>query len=164
MRRQGRICALQILYQLDLHKQLPIGGAVPVDAAAVEAAMQLYWESFDPVEAGAQRFTKRLVEGLAGALQTVDAALTQAAHHWKLERMDRVDRNLLRLAAYEMLCCSDIPRSASLNEAVELAKCFSGAQAAAFVNGVLDHVEAVTPEPQHEVEVDVVQQQVRRHA
>ena len=107
-----------------------------------------YWENFDPVDPADQQFAERLVHGAAGQIAELDAALATASHHWKVTRMDKVDRNLLRLGAYEILRCADIPRSASINEAIEIAKRFCGNDSAKFINGVLDqlHKEAGDPE------------------
>jgi N utilization substance protein B len=137
MRRRGRVCALQILYQLDLAKEL---AADTFNPEAVRTAIGRYWQSFDPVDAEDEAFAERLVMGVAREVVAMDAALSAVSHHWKIARMDRVDRNVLRLAAYEMLRCPDIPRAASINEAIEIAKRFSNNDAAAFINGVLDQL------------------------
>lgn len=150
MRRRGRVCALQILYQMDLNRLFERDGRPlpPPSAAVVHEALQLYWENFDPVDPADQLFAERLVHGAAREIAELDAALATASHHWKVTRMDKVDRNLLRLGAYEILRCADIPRSASINEAIEIAKRFCGNDSAKFINGVLDqlHKEAGDPE------------------
>ena len=142
MRRRGRVCALQILYQMDLNRLFERDGRPlpPPSAAVVHEALQLYWENFDPVDPADQLFAERLVHGAAREIAELDAALATASHHWKVTRMDKVDRNLLRLGAYEILRCADIPRSASINEAIEIAKRFSGNDSAKFINGVLDQL------------------------
>jgi N utilization substance protein B len=142
MRRRGRVCALQILYQMDLNRLFERNGRPlpPPSVAAVDQALQLYWENFDPVDPADQAFAERLVHGAAREIAELDAALAGASHHWKVTRMDKVDRNLLRLGAYEILRCADIPRSASINEAIEIAKRFSGNDSAKFINGVLDQL------------------------
>jgi N utilization substance protein B len=137
MRRRGRVCALQILYQLDLAKELDDEERT---TRTINAAIQRYWGSFDAVSPEDQRFAERIVHGVARDLEAIDAALAAVSHHWKVARMDKVDRNLLRLAAYEILRCPDIPRAASINEAIEIAKRFSGNESAAFINGILDRL------------------------
>lgn len=136
MRRRGRVCALQILYQLDLAKQLREG----VSTRDVDKAIFAYWRSFETVGLDDQDFAERLVHGVVRDLKHIDEALAGVSHHWKVNRMDKVDRNLLRLAAYEILRCADIPRAASINEAIEIAKRFSGNESAAFINGILDQL------------------------
>lgn len=137
MRRKGRECALQILYQLDVGRLLDV-----VDAAGVDAAVQRYWNSFEPVSPDVRDFAERLVQGVVAALSDVDAAIGEVSHHWRLGRMSAVDRSLLRLAAYEILRCPDIPRAASINEAIEIAKRFGGPESASFINGILDKLGA----------------------
>lgn len=129
MRRRSRECALQILYQLDLTSEPDL-----------ESAISAYWDSFDkdiPVD---REFAERLVRGVVARLTDVDAVISKVSAHWKVGRMAKVDRNLIRLASYEILHCPDIPAAASINEAIELAKRFSGDGAASFVNGVLDQI------------------------
>ena len=137
MRRKGRVCAFQILYQMDLARDLQ---NEPADRVQVNAAIKRYWESFDAVGPDDQAFAQRIVHGVAEALPAIDEALANASHHWKVTRMDKVDRNLLRVAAYEILRCADIPRAASINEAIEIAKSFSGNESTAFINGILDQL------------------------
>jgi len=137
MRRRARECALQILYQLD------VGSYFNREAAPegeLEAAMIRYWESFESVSSLERGFAERLVRGVAGEVAALDASIAAVAQNWRVDRMDAVDRNLLRLAAYEILRCPDVPRTVSINEAIEIAKRFSGSQAAAFINGVLDQL------------------------
>jgi transcription antitermination protein NusB len=81
-----------------------------------------------------------LVEGVASHLEELDALIVRYSEHWRLERMVAVDRNLLRLAAYELLYQSGIPPKVVINEAVELAKRYGTEVSGAFVNGILDHI------------------------
>lgn len=143
MRRRARECALQILYQLDMTEPAE-GGAIEFDR--VDEAVRAYWESFEPASDEERKFAERIARGVAAEIDAIDRELTAVSQNWKLSRMERVDRNLLRLAAYEILRCPDIPKAASINEAVEIAKRFSGRDAAAFINGVLDKLEKGTGE------------------
>lgn len=144
MRRRGRSCALQILYQLDLARELEAHAFVE---SAVRSAMARYWHNFESVGPEDERFAERLVLGVAGSVASLDGALSEVSQNWRVDRMDKVDRNVLRLAAYEMLFCPDIPRSASINEAVELTKRFSGEESAGFINGILDRLAPDKAEP-----------------
>ena len=139
MRRRGRICALQILYQLDLARQL---GAKQkkLSPAQIERAMQAYWASFDPVGAEDESFAERLVHGVANHVAALDEALSGVSHHWSITRMGKVDRNLLRQSAFEILFCPDVPAAVTINEAIEIAKLFSSSDAASFMNGMLDQL------------------------
>ena len=144
-RTRSREFALQILYQLDMQKLLDGDdkshtSANPKWAARVSAAFDDYWASFEAVAADDKAFAERLVRGVAAELHTIDEAIATASRRWKIARMDKVDRNVLRLAAYELLRCPDIPRAASINEAIEIAKRFSGQDSAAFINGILDQL------------------------
>jgi N utilization substance protein B len=137
MRRQGRVCALQILYQLDLSGALDTGRPA---SAEVDEAIVRYWSSFSHASQLDQQFAERLVRGVAADLSGLDEAITGVSRNWKVTRMETVDRNVMRIAAYEILRCPDIPRAASINEAIEIAKRFSGQESAAFINGVLDQL------------------------
>jgi N utilization substance protein B len=134
-RRRGREIALQILYQLDVQEQL-----------SDEQALALFWKHFaeNPPEAEtgdgdeARAFAEQLVRGVREKLQEIDALLTKASKNWRLERMARVDRNLLRLALWELKWSADVPAKVAINEAIEIAKRYGTAESPAFVNGILD--------------------------
>jgi transcription antitermination factor NusB len=123
----GRILAVQALYQYDIRGKAFLkefedfvkqSGAGPEVAAMGE---ELFFNCLD-------------------RLEETDAAIAQAAQHWKLSRLAAVDRAVLRLGAYELLFKSDLPPKVAIDEAVRLAKRFSTADSGAFVNGVLDHI------------------------
>jgi N utilization substance protein B len=116
-----------MLYQLDL---------CGLDATVVT---RLYWEHLG-VAAERDEFADELVIGCANSQEQLDAKIRGVSKHWRLERMARVDRNIIRLATYELMHQPDIPRRVTLNEAVELAKRFGNEESPAFVNGVLDRI------------------------
>jgi N utilization substance protein B len=116
-----------MMYQLDLSGEDP------------EKAVTLYQQYLGQA-ADADEFAIDLVRGCAAALEEIDAKIREVSKHWRLERMARVDRNILRLATYELLKLPDVPRRVTLNEAVELAKRFGDENSPAFVNGVLDRI------------------------
>ena len=137
MRRRARECALQILYQLDVQSEMEQGRLSPEQ---VRAAIERYWESFETVSPEEKAFAERLAEGVASSVADLDQAIGAVSHHWKMSRMDKVDRNLIRLAAYEILHCPDIPRSVSINEALEIAGRYGGGDSVPFINGILDQL------------------------
>ena len=126
-RRKAREAALQVLYQMDLTGQ------------TAERALSLYWAHLG-VGSGARDFAETLVRGYAAHGDEVDARIRDVSHHWRLERMARVDRNILRLGTCELMQMDDVPRRVTLNEAVELAKRFGRDGSPSFVNGVLDRI------------------------
>lgn len=126
-RRSGREAALQMLFQLE-------GSAV-----SAEQAIKLFWPSFEADPEG-RPYADTVVRGVEEKLAELDATITKASANWRLERMSRVDRNILRLGTWELLTRTDIPRAVVLDEAVELAKAFGTAESSAFVNGVLDRI------------------------
>jgi N utilization substance protein B len=128
-RRQAREMALQMLYQSD------VGGAEGEQVLA----------EFRPTEysGDAERafsYARSLVEGTLSHRQEIDELIRQQAEHWRLERMPPVDRNILRLAVYEFLYQTDVPKLVILDEAIELAKEFGSEQSGRFVNGLLDGI------------------------
>jgi N utilization substance protein B len=127
-RRKARELAVQLLYQHDLAKTDPL------------EAMTLFWEHF-PVDLEVREFCRQLVLGTVDRLALIDEFLSEASENWSLHRMSVVDRNILRLATYELLDRLDIPPSVSLNEAIEIAKKYSTPDAAVFINGVLDRIK-----------------------
>ena len=130
-RSQSREFALQILYQMDITGDPP------------EELLAVFWSvQEEPSEEQVKNFTAQLVKGVADNLKSLDIKISAYATNWQLKRMAVVDRNILRLSCFEMLFREDIPPKVSINEAVELAKKYSGQEAGKFVNGVLDRVKA----------------------
>ena len=138
MRRRGRECALQILYQMDLNGDLCADKVLTSENK--NDAMNAYWSSFEAVKPQTREFSERLVQGVLAELLQLDKAISENSKNWKISRMDKVDLNLLRMAAFEILYCPDIPKAASINEALEIAKRFSEHDAASFINGILDNI------------------------
>lgn len=123
-RRKAREVALRVLFQIDLGRH------------TVESAWPLAVEGED-LPPASLTFARELAEGVVAHSAEIDALLSQYSEGWKVSRMAGVDRNILRLAAYELLHRPDIPASATINEAVELAKVYGTEDSPRFINGVL---------------------------
>jgi transcription antitermination protein NusB len=129
-RRSGRAYALQLLYARD--------GDPGTDVAGSAAS---WAEAFDlELDRAAQTFARELVAAAAEHGSQIDALIGSASKNWRIDRMSRVDRNILRLGACELVAFRDVPVKVVINEAVELAKRFGTAESSAFVNGVLDRI------------------------
>jgi N utilization substance protein B len=120
--------------------QLDSSGFAPSAADALALFRASAFEPDEALDDEVLTFAGQLVSGTVSNLAGVDAALQRTAQHWRLERMAKVDRNILRLAAYELLFARDVPARAVLNEAIELAKKYGTEESGAFVNGILDRV------------------------
>ena len=129
-RRTGRSYALQLLYARD------------GDASNDLASAAVNWvDTFElEVDGPAQNFARDLVAAAVGRAAEIDELIVSASKNWRIERMSRVDRNILRLGACELLAFRDVPVKVVINEAVELAKRFGTGESSAFVNGVLDRI------------------------
>lgn len=130
-RHKSRQRALQILFQWDLRHQ------PPEEAIAAYYTTLYSEESDEPVEA--DPFTEQLVRGTAAKVSDLDREIVRHSENWRIERMPAVDRNLLRMAVYEMTELGT-PPAVVIDEALELARRFSGDDSVPFVNGVLDAV------------------------
>ncbi|HNX35448.1 MAG TPA: transcription antitermination factor NusB [Kiritimatiellia bacterium] len=153
-RRQGREWALQMLFQTDLNPGMDIDMVIPKfwrqqwtcqmeeaenqDVAVEQDESKSVEDRVAPQKI--RQFTEKLVRGVLGHLDEIDAKLKSYTQNWPLHRMGSVERNVLRLAFYEMIYCADVPPAVVLNEAIDLAKYFSNADAGRFVNGVLDRL------------------------
>ena len=137
-RRQAREIALQILYQLDGEEQLSDQQAVALFWKNLAAELDEQEGAPTQLDATHREFAERLVLGARKHLAEVDGLIGQASRNWRIERMARVDRNLLRLAVYELKYAADVPHKAAINEAIEIAKRFGTAESPAFINGILD--------------------------
>jgi N utilization substance protein B len=139
-RRRARILALQLLYQMDL------------TGDPLEESIELLWGDKD-LDEEVRSFAEDLVRGVVAHRDRIDELIASGSEHWKLERMALVDRNILRLALYEILFRADIPVAVSINEAIEMAKHFSTEESGAFINGILDHiVHTLQPAPLKETQ------------
>jgi len=130
-RRLARETALQVLFQRDLTKE-----------SLITSEIVEHWAEEFVVPETSRPFAQELVAGTIANLEKIDQTIASFAQDWTLSRMANVDRNVMRLATYEILFCPDIPGRVSLNEAIELAKRFGGEESANFVNGILDRVVA----------------------
>jgi transcription antitermination protein NusB len=133
-RRTGRERALQALYQLEM------APGTPADALSAAWAAAASEPEGGRVDAEAQKFAQELVVGVVEHRDEIDRLIEQHSHNWRLDRMSRIDRNVLRLGIFELKYRPDIPKKVSLNEAVELGKNFGTEESSAFVNGLLDRV------------------------
>ncbi len=136
-RRRARELALAVLYAMDLNPVTPKEG------------LRRHLSSFGDAELDGEGmdFALELVTGACDHRDDLDRIISMASRNWRLSRMAAVDRNLLRMAAFELHHRPDIPTRATLNEAVELAKRFGSTESRAFVNGVLDRIAALVPSP-----------------
>src|SRR5258708_6174821 len=133
-RHSGREAALQMVFQLE------------ASGAAAEEVITLFWRSFDDdADPEGRSYADEIVRGVAEKQAELDSAIRAASANWRLERMTRVDRNILRVGTWELAHRPDVPGAVVLDEAVELAKVFGSEGAGAFVNGVLNRI-AETPD------------------
>ena len=127
-RTEAREYALQLLYKYDIT-------AEPV------TELDLFWVEDKEIAPPVNDFALQLVSGAIKHQEQIDKKISGFAANWELKRMAAVDRNVLRLAAFELLYLEDIPAKVSINEAVDLAKKYSGEEAGKFVNGILDSIK-----------------------
>jgi N utilization substance protein B len=130
IRRTGRAYALQLLYARDGDASTDLSNAASAWASEFELEI-------DPA---AQSFARELVAAAVTRTAEIDDLIAGASKNWRIDRMSRVDRNILRLGACELVAFKDVPVKVVINEAVELAKRFGTAESSAFVNGVLDRI------------------------
>jgi N utilization substance protein B len=128
-RRLAREIALQVLFQLDFAK----------DNSDLDQVAELWGEEFT-VPKSSIAFAQELIKGTIENLAEIDRKIAALSEGWAVERMANVDRNIMRLAAYEIFFRDDIPERVSINEAIELAKRFGSEESAKFINGILDHL------------------------
>ena len=139
-RRRAREFVLQALYAADICELAPSLALEQLWAEQMEAEEL----TTRPAEAEDIAFAERLAEGVESRREEIDRLIEGASLNWRLPRMPVVDRNILRLAGFELLACQDIPVSVSINEAVELAKKFGEKDSRSFINGILDRIAAET--------------------
>jgi transcription antitermination protein NusB len=127
-RRKSRQAALQALFLMEMN----------TDKTPAQS-LETFLENF-PVKGKSQPFFSRLYEGVCEHKGEIDYIIQGHSEHWRLERMSRVDCNILRLAVFELVYCSDVPPRVAINEAIDLGKQFGSDESGAFINGILDSI------------------------
>jgi len=126
-RRQARELAMQALFYMDIRKD------------ASEETLEYFCDCFCPSKKS-RPFFRKLVNGVLGKKGQIDALVERFSQNWNISRMSCVDRNVMRIAIYEMLYCDDIPPKVSINEAVDIGKKFGTQESGAFINGIMDSI------------------------
>jgi len=134
-RRHVRESALKMLYEADIRGE-------PLDAA-----LEGFWEMSQPTGEAERRAAEELARGVETHRAVLDERISAAALNWKLDRMGYVDRNILRLGAYEIIFRPDVPPVVSIDEAVEIAKDYGTHDSPKFVNGILNKIKETAAHP-----------------
>ena len=127
IRRRARELAMQALFYMDSRSN------------SSQELVEQFCQNFSPSPKMIPFFLK-LVEGVLKTQPKIDALIEQYSKHWKIHRMSLVDRNVMRIAIYELLYCGDIPAKVSINEAVDIGKKFGTEESGAFINGIIDSI------------------------
>jgi N utilization substance protein B len=130
-RTKARETALQALYQMDLSE------------GDIDESLTSFMQGLG-VGHAVKEYAELLVRGVFSRSEEVDGLIKEFSEHWTMDRMVAVDRNILRIAVYELVFCPDVPHLAIIDEAVELAKKFGTEDSGAFINGILDSVAKAT--------------------
>ncbi len=138
-RSRSRENALQALYFMDIRQNIS------------KEMLELYCQSFSPSKK-AQSFFFQLVDGVMDARSQIDSIIERFSSHWRIERMACVDRNVLRIAIYEMMFCGDIPPKVTINEAINIGKKFGTDESGAFINGILDSIRIAAENGEIQIE------------
>ena len=141
-RRKSRELAMQALFYIDMSRN---------DSHDL---LDRFCKNFSPSREVLPFFYK-LVNGVLQARSDIDTIIERFSDNWKLSRMSCVDRNVMRIAVYELLCCSDIPYKVSINEAIDVGKKFGTEESGAFINGILDSIRMALENEELEIEVDI---------
>jgi transcription antitermination protein NusB len=111
-----------------------------------QGALDAAWTAHDdegPRDPAADEFARELIAGVQANLADIDKVIEEHSHNWRLDRMQRIDRNVLRIGVFELKHLPEIPRKVTINEAVELAKTFGNEASSSFINGLLDRIAGV---------------------
>lgn len=145
-RQRARGAALQVLFALDVRKSLfreegdlPISLSSDTNSGGVIEEVIMGAIDHMEIPRSSVSFLRELVDGVSASIHRIDDKIDESAHNWRLERMSVVDRNVLRIAVWEIMK-GDTPAAVAIDEAVELARRFGGESSPAFVNGILDSV------------------------
>ena len=134
LRRKSRELALQFFFGHDFQGR-------SCEQGDLQQELELFTTHFDTGKKSLA-YAEEIIRGVCGHWDELDELLARHAHNWRMERMAAVDRNVLRIAAWEMLYNEEVPPQVAINEALEIAKRYSNADAVAFINGILDSLHA----------------------
>ena len=126
-RRKAREIALQALFQADFHE------------SDYRESLAIFWKEQSQAD-DVLEFANQLVRGVLGTLPEIDGMIEACSDHWRVHRMSRVDRSILRLSAYELAAIPEIPFKVTIDEAIELGKKYGTSESGAFINGILDNL------------------------
>ena len=115
--------------------------------------VERFCDCFNPPDR-ARPFFLELVRGVLSALGQLDSIIERFSKNWRISRMSPVDRNIIRIAAYEIICCSDIPAKVSINEAIDIGKKFGTEESGAFINGIIDSIRIAHEKEDFQIEID----------
>lgn len=142
--------AMQLLYQIE------VSHTPPEDAIPLYYGLFSHEEHLDfEIPMASRPFAEELVYGVETHLADIDKTLERSSRHWRLERMTLIDKNILRIALYEMFYLKEIPPKVSINEAIEVGKSFGTEDSRAFINGILDHILSSMPGKEKEENASV---------
>jgi N utilization substance protein B len=141
-RRNSRELAMQALYYMDMRQD---------DS---DEMLDHFFDNFTSSDK-ANHFFLILVQGVVQTKSEIDAIIESFSDNWKLSRMSCVDRNIIRIAVYELLCCRDIPLKVSINEAIDVGKKFGTEESGAFINGILDSIRIAIEKKEINIKIDI---------
>jgi N utilization substance protein B len=133
LRRKSREIALQFFFAHDFQER-------SCEMDILQAELDKFCVSFDAAKK-ALPYARHLITGICKHLEEIDSSITRHSHNWRVERMSLVDRNILRIAAFEMQHVEDAPATVAINEALEIAKRYAEPDSVGFINGILDAMQ-----------------------
>jgi len=137
LRRKSREMALQFLFSHDFQECSGSPDTVATD-------LDMFCQIFD-VGVRSLSYGRQLIQGICLHIDEIDALLAEHSHNWRVERMSLVDRNILRIAVFELRFSDEAPAQVAINEALEIAKRYSVDESVSFINGILDAVQSALP-------------------
>lgn len=137
LRRKSREMALQFLFSHDFQERSGAPDTVATD-------LDMFCQIFD-VGVRSLSYGRQLIQGICLYIDEIDALLAEHSHNWRVERMSLVDRNILRIAVFELRFSDEAPAQVAINEALEIAKRYSVEESVSFINGILDAVQSTLP-------------------
>ncbi len=141
-RRKSRELAMQALFYMDMAKSY------------ADENLQLFCR-IHPAPEKAHSFFIKLVKGVNHTRASIDSVIAKYSDNWKIDRMSSVDRNVMRIAVFEMIFCQDIPHKVSINEAIDIGKDFGYEESGAFINGILDSIHLALQNDEISIETEI---------